>query len=189
MDDALRGLSAIKRNPDLITVTQPGPGLNAKSKPSTFDLALARIDAPPRCTGLGDLRWTFGCVVPTGAAERGVSCFNEPRQSIEPRHLPPEQRGSSSGINRDGHRSGSSPSHRVVGHHNAPRHAGPEDAALQGCYARPQLISGKRQRDQLLGGPVEAVEMAAGLDEFGELGLADREAGAERADPAGLFVE
>src|SRR5579864_2775018 len=49
--------------------------------------------------------------------------------------------------------------------------------------------SGNCQADQRLGGAVQRVEMAAGIDQPVELRLADREAGRNRADAARLLRE
>src|SRR5437868_14608604 len=45
------------------------------------------------------------------------------------------------------------------------------------------------QRNQLVGCGVDEIELAAGVDQLGELRLADREAGGDRADAAGFLLE
>src|SRR5205823_9253961 len=45
------------------------------------------------------------------------------------------------------------------------------------------------KRDQLRGGAVERIEMAAGVDQRGELRVADRDAWRDVANAASLFLE
>src|SRR6516164_4854771 len=67
---------------------------------------------------------------------------------------------------------------------------GAQAELLLACAAEISPISdGDRQRDQLLRRVVEAVEVTTGVDEFGELRLADREAGGDGADAPGFFLE
>src|SRR3984893_2884295 len=48
---------------------------------------------------------------------------------------------------------------------------------------------GNGQRNKLLGGPVDVLEVTTGVDQLGESRLADREAGGDGADAPGLLLE